>query len=89
MFWKKRTSNKDLFEYFSSCRRENFRLEFELLGPVIANYKGRAAQIIDISAGGISFECGACQEGETGDLQIELHGKPVENVSISVKIHII
>ncbi len=86
MFWKKKTSDKELFEYVSSGRRESFRLECEILGPVVATYKGRQAQIVDISAGGISFECNACQDGETGDLQLELPGKRIENVSISIKI---
>ncbi len=86
MFWKKKTNNKELFEYFSSSRRESFRLESEALGPLIATYKGQTAQIVDISAGGISFECRSCQEGETGDLQLELPGKQIEHVSISIKI---
>ena len=86
MFWKKITSNKDLIEYESINRRESFRLECEILGPATAAYKGRRARIIDISAGGISFECKNCKEGEIGDLLLELPGKLIENISIPTKI---
>lgn len=86
MFWKKTTSSNIFFEYETSDKRASFRLHNEVLGPAIATYKSRIAQIIDISAGGISFECKDCTEGETGDLQLELPGKIIENVLLPTKI---
>ena len=86
MFWKKKTSDKELLEYDSTNRRESFRLECEILGPATAAYKGRGAQVVDISAGGISFECKDCKEGEIGELQLELPGKLIENLTIPTKI---
>ncbi len=86
MFWKKKTNDKELLEYDSSNRRECFRLECEILGPATATYKRRQARIIDISAGGISFECKNCKVGEIGDLQLELPGKRTDNLTLPTKI---
>ena len=86
MFWKKKTSDKDLFEYESSNKRANFRLESEDLGPALATYKSRPAEIIDISAGGISFKCAAGYKGETGFLQLKLPGKVTESISLPTEV---
>ena len=86
MFWKKTTSEDKFFEYETSDKRESFRLASEILGPIAATYKNRIAKIIDISAGGISFECTNCHEGETGELRLELPIKTVERISLPIKI---
>lgn len=86
MFWKKTTSDFPSVEYETSDKRESFRLTAEIFGPVTATYKKREAQIINISAGGISFVCHNCYEGETGELHLKLPIKKVEHVSLPTKV---
>lgn len=86
MCWKKTTDKEALLEYEFSGRRESFRLESEVLCPALGKYKDRLIQIVDISAGGISFECDNCHEGEKGIIQLELPGKIIESVSLPIQI---
>ena len=86
MFWRKKTSNEELFEYELSTRRGAFRLQSEAMGPAVAIFNDSLVEIIDISAGGISFECKGCKLNDIGTVQIELPGHIIQSINLSVEI---
>ncbi len=86
MFWKKKTSSIELLDYDVVTRREAFRLQSEAMGPSVAIFNGQLVEIVDISAGGISFECKGCHLKERGTIQIELPGHIIQNITLSVEI---
>ncbi len=86
MFWKKKTSSEELLEYEQGTQRVAFRLQSEAMGPAVAIYNDTLVEIIDISAGGISFECEGRALKETGSIHIELPGHIIRSITLSVEI---
>ncbi len=86
MFWKKKTSKKNLLDYDFNSRRETFRLQSEAMGPAVAIYNDILVEMVDISAGGISFALEKCKKGDSGTIQLELPGHIIQSISLSVEI---
>ena len=75
MFWKKKTSDKDLIEYNNANQRESFRLDTDETQPVYATFGGRQVRMLNISAGGVAFEYDQGREGDIQELHVALPGK--------------
>lgn len=75
MFWKKKTSEKELIEYDNDNQRESFRLDTDESRPVFAQFGGHQVRMLNISAGGVAFEFKKGNVGEHQNIQVTLPGK--------------
>lgn len=66
MFWKSKTKRPRLFEYESDCRRESYRVAPPSREPVWVDFGGQAAELLDISAGGLSLKCAVSPASQPG-----------------------
>lgn len=75
MFWKKKTSDKDLVEYDNDNKRESFRLDTHEDSPVYAVFGNHKVLMKNISAGGVAFVFDQGHKGMKREITIFLPGR--------------
>lgn len=66
--------NESLFKYDGSCRRESARVECNDKVTLQMTLGDQAVRILNISAGGLAFNCKQVKPGEKYELVLELPG---------------
>ncbi len=66
-----------MFTYETDCRRKAFRLCPTEADPIIINFKGKNVSLIEISAGGTSFNNRGFKKGDSQNVHFSLEGQPL------------
>ena len=86
MFWKEKNSDKNLIEYESLNRRASFRYHLNEPAPVVFQLGHQMVELIEISAGGLSFKKDGFYIGESHPVEIILPGKRTVKVTAVLEI---
>lgn len=77
-----------MFTYKTSCRRKAFRLCPSEADPIIITFMGKSVSLIEISAGGASFNNQGFKQGDSDNVRFSLYGQrhPVSAVMEVISI---
>jgi len=85
LFWKDKQNSSEIFSYESNDRRTYFRIYPAENEPVFFLLGGKKVQVIDISAGGLSFKAKDLKMGDFLSVEFVL---PHQNASVSALLKI-
>ncbi|ACN15953.1 hypothetical protein HRM2_28650 [Desulforapulum autotrophicum HRM2] len=72
MFWKKRRPHTDMLIHETPDKRDTFRYTFALPRPPVIQFLNTTVELIDISAGGVSFKNHGFNPGDRDRITLHL-----------------
>ena len=86
MFWKRKKNNSEFFSCEADDRRASFRVCPSEDEPIVFKSGAKGVKVLDISAGGLSFENSDFVEGDSLVVEFALPG---QNMTIAAMLEIL